>query len=214
MADARDLLAAARRAIPADAERLTHTFGAAFAQDPTWKWAIGGSAPENLQAAAKFWRLLIDGALAHNWVWLLPGAAAITLWLPPGAAELPPEAEETFDDFLLETFVHTADRVNEIFNRFETARPHDVAHFYLSVLATDPAHRGHGLGMGLLAQNLQLLDEMGLPTYLESTNPANLHRYGALGFEVRDELHLAGGGPTVTTMWRPVGEGTQQQSRI
>ena len=56
--------------------------------------------------------------------------------------------------------------------------------------------------MALLADNLSRVDQLGLPAYLESTNPANLERYRSVGFEPCGEFALPEGGPVVTTMWR------------
>ena len=90
----------------------------------------------------------------------------------------------------------------DVFNRFENADPHEEEHFYLSLLGTHPDHRGHGLGMGLLAKNLALIDAAGAPAYLESSNPVNLGRYQSVGFERLGEFTLPEDGPSVTTMWR------------
>jgi len=86
---------------------------------------------------------------------------------------------------------------------------HDVReepHWYLGVLATHTAHRGHGIGMDLLRENLRMVDETGLPAYLESSNPVNDDRYRDVGFEPIGGFDLpdteAGPGPHVTTMWR------------
>jgi hypothetical protein len=57
--------------------------------------------------------------------------------------------------------------------------------------------------MGLLADNLKLIDAKGMPAYLESTNPANNPRYERLGFVQVGEFLLPGkDGPPVATMWR------------
>ncbi len=56
--------------------------------------------------------------------------------------------------------------------------------------------------MGLLAANLSLIDELGFPAYLESTNPANDHRYERLGFVQVGGFALPGGESTVACMWR------------
>jgi predicted N-acetyltransferase YhbS len=69
-----------------------------------------------------------------------------------------------------------------------------------------PAHpekRGKGIGMALLEHDLALIDADGFPAYLESSNPGNNHRYAAVGFEAVADFSLPGGGPVVTTMWRP-----------
>jgi GNAT superfamily N-acetyltransferase len=71
--------------------------------------------------------------------------------------------------------------VLELIERFDAAHPRHEPHYYLSLLGTHPAHTGRGLGMGL-ARILQHIDEEGLPAYLESSNPANNHRYERHGF--------------------------------
>ena len=56
--------------------------------------------------------------------------------------------------------------------------------------------------MTLLAENLTLIDEQGMPAYLESSNRANDHRYERLGFIQVGEFAAPGGTPTVACMWR------------
>ncbi len=57
--------------------------------------------------------------------------------------------------------------------------------------------------MALLEHDLALIDRDGCPAYLESSNPANNHRYAGVGFEAVGEFSSPGGGQVVTTMWRP-----------
>jgi GNAT superfamily N-acetyltransferase len=89
----------------------------------------------------------------------------------------------------------------KIFTGRLAAHPHDEPHYYLSLLAADPRHRGHGFGMALLAENLAEVDRDGKPAYLESTNPENDHRYERQGF-VRCGDFTVPSGPRVGTMWR------------
>jgi GNAT superfamily N-acetyltransferase len=91
----------------------------------------------------------------------------------------------------------------EIINHLEQAHPQDVPHYYLSLLATHPRHRGQGLGMGLLAETLSVIDAEQVPGYLESSNQANDVRYARLGFQPFGVIDLSAmGGPQATTMWR------------
>jgi hypothetical protein len=53
----------------------------------------------------------------------------------------------------------------------------------------------------LLRANLARIDAEGMPAYLESTNPANIPRYEALGFALTGEFGPMGG-PVIATMWR------------
>ena len=85
---------------------------------------------------------------------------------------------------------------------FEAAHPREEPHYYLSLLGTDPAQRGRGLGLALLADNLARVDAEGAPAYLEASNPANVPLYERHRFEVIGHFDLPDGGPRVHTMWR------------
>jgi len=89
--------------------------------------------------------------------------------------------------------------------RFEAAHPHDEPHYYLSLFATRPESRGRGIGMALLREDLAAYDAEGVPTYLESSNPANDARYAAVGYRAVGRFEHSSTGAPVTTMWRPVG---------
>jgi ribosomal protein S18 acetylase RimI-like enzyme len=92
----------------------------------------------------------------------------------------------------------------ELFARFDAAHPDAPPHYYLSLLGTHPEHRGHGVGMSLLSESLDRIDAEHAPAYLESSNPANNHRYERCGFGAVGEFFPPGreSGPPVTTMWR------------
>ena len=173
---------------------------AAFFDDPTWSFVFSDPLPRAAQYQ-QFWALLADGAMRFDWVWLCEGDQATTVWLPPGCSELTPEQEAGFEAFARTLLGPGADRLLETVDRFAAARPSEP-HFYLSLLATDPRHRGHGYGMDLLADNLTRIDAAGQAAYLESTNPVNLGRYRGVGFEVTGRFQLPDDGPSVTTMWR------------
>ena len=60
-----------------------------------------------------------------------------------------------------------ADDVGALLSRFDAAHPHHEPHYYLSLLGTADAHRGRGLGMALLKENLARIDAERMPAYLE-----------------------------------------------
>ena len=92
-----------------------------------------------------------------------------------------------------------------LWERFDEHHPDDVPHAYLSLLATQPALAGHGYGQAHLAADLARWDAQGIPTYLESSNPANDHRYQRQGYSKVGRFETVLGGAAVSTMWRPVG---------
>jgi GNAT superfamily N-acetyltransferase len=72
-----------------------------------------------------------------------------------------------------------------------------------SLLASHPDHRGQGIGQRLLAEDLARWDAEHLPAHLESTNPANDHRYERAGFRRIGGFHAVLDDAPISTMWRP-----------
>jgi GNAT superfamily N-acetyltransferase len=179
-----------------DVDGITATLTAAFAADPLWSWAFPSA------GLADLWRLLISSALRYPWVWVAGDYAAASVWIPPGGVELT-EAEETSLGPLLEGLVGSrAAEIESLFGRLGENRPDQPPHYYLSLLGTHPDHRGKGLGMALLAENLARIDAEAMPAYLESSNPENDRRYEHLGFARVGEFQRPDGRLTCSTMWR------------
>src|SRR5438132_9796907 len=189
----------ARRASLADRDRITTIITLAFENDPLWSRALsrGDGRTEHRLA---FWRLFVDGALRYPWTWLTADGEATSLWIPPGGTELAPQQEERVAEMAAEHLGPAAENFLELLARFEAAHPRGEPHYYLTLIGTHPDHRGHGIGMRLLAHNLGLIDAEHLPAYLESSNPANNRRYASVGFEPVGEFSYPGNGPIVTTM--------------
>lgn len=191
----------ARVAGSEDTAGITKTLVEAFLLDPVWGWAFPDPMRRKVQHAARF-QLLIRSALPRQWVWTTPACEAVSVWVPPGCPELAESDEAQLGPMLGELLGARAELVLDVFDCFEAAHPRHQDHYYLSLLGTHTEHRGSGLGMGLLADNLVRLDTVRMPAYLESTNPANLRRYESVGFAVYGAFDLPDGGPRVTTMWR------------
>jgi GNAT superfamily N-acetyltransferase len=148
------------------------------------------------------WRRYVASALRYPWTLVTPGVEAAAVWIPPGGTELTPEEEDGLEDLLVQTAgADVAQDILAIYDQLEAAHPAEPC-YYLSLLGVHDDHRGRGIGMALLADSLARIDALGAPAYLESSNPANLARYGSVGFVPRDEITIATG-HVVTTMWRP-----------
>jgi GNAT superfamily N-acetyltransferase len=76
-------------------------------------------------------------------------------------------------------------------------------HWYLAVLAVDPPHQGQGHGSRLVREMMALIDEEGLPCYVETEGQKNIAMYRRYGFEPVDELVVPGTTETITAMIRP-----------
>lgn len=192
-----------RVATPDDVDEVARMLSAAFRDDPVWGPAFPDPVRRVEQSTA-FWRLIAGEAQREPWTLLSPGDDAVAIWYPPGMTELGPEAEAGFDGFITDLIgAEGAAALARQGAPFAAARPSEP-HFYLSLLATDPERRGRGSGMRLLDDSLRAIDELGLPTYLESSNPANDARYERHGYTRVGELALDTGA-RVGTFWRPLG---------
>jgi GNAT superfamily N-acetyltransferase len=191
-----------RQATDHDLQSMLDTLVPAFANDPVWgDWAFPDRSRATVQRRAifDFW---LQGALPYRAIRVTERCEAVAAWYAP-------EGTATSESEQLELVARARALLGshaEVFLRgcelLETAHPQNRPHYYLSLLGTHDDHRGNGLGMSLLRENLAMLDAAGMPAYLESTNPKNLTRYERLGFRRIGALDFPVTGPRVDLMWR------------
>ena len=184
------------RATEKDASQITDVISDAFLGDPTWSWAFPDPTVRRL-----WWTFCIQEALRYPWIFKTEGYETVSV-----------DFHQRGPNFLLKPkrVYRTAKRIRrhrraevwDLLERFGAAHPRDVPHYYLSLLGTRDEHRGRGLGLALLEENLARIDAEHMPAYLESSNPKNNHRYEAVGFVSVASFQAPGGGPVVTGMWR------------
>ncbi len=185
-----------RVATESDVDGISATLVAAFEADPLWSWAFPQHGLDPL------WHLLVSSAMRYSLVRVVGDYAAASVWIPPGGIELTEVEEASLGPMLEGQIGSRAAEVLALFERMERAHPDGPPHYYLSLLGTHPDHRGKGLGMSLLADNLDKVDSEGMPAYLESSNPGNDRRYERLGFVKIGDFERPDGQLTCSTMWR------------
>ena len=183
------------------AARATDILAGAFYRDPLWGWAFPDD-ERRLEQHRSVWGMFVHAAIRYPWVRMNASSTAVALWIPPSGTELTDDAEEQLEALVVSLVSDGAPRALDAFAALDRAHPHDVPHYYLSLLGTDPQHLGHGYGLGLLADTLVEIDALGAPAYLEASNVANVPLYGRHGFEPYGVAEIPGGGPDVVTMWR------------
>jgi ribosomal protein S18 acetylase RimI-like enzyme len=88
----------------------------------------------------------------------------------------------------------------QLLTKMEKVHP-KAPHWYLAVLGTDPSRQGRGVGSALVHEVVRRCDTEGIGAYLESSKDRNVPFYRRFGFEVTDEIRVAGS-PPLWTMWR------------
>lgn len=138
-----------------------------------------------------FFRRLI----AHGHSLVTHDVAAFSLWIPPGRPEVSvePTSTEMPPEDLLVKFIALRDAL-------ATNTPTDE-HWYLQMIGTHPDWQRRGLGSMLIAEGLTWARRDGLGIYLETETVENVAYYRHLGFDVRSEWDVAGGGPHMWGMW-------------
>jgi GNAT superfamily N-acetyltransferase len=195
--------ASSRIVEPRDIDVVARTIALAFTDDPVWGPAMAADRT-TFEQRLRLWRIFVAGPVRYPWSRIVDDGSAVSVWLPPHGSELDADQEVELAFVLAEVLGETgAAEFAALAERFEANHPHDVPHAYLSLLATHPDERGRGLGMGLLADDLLRLDELHLPAWLESTNPANDARYRSVGFEPVGSFRTVDEQRVITTMWRP-----------
>lgn len=199
---------ASRAASVDDVDHVIETVRVAFATDPVWGPALSTTAGEAIDLDA-YWRLFVEGALRYGTLRIATDGAAIAVWIPPGGMELSAGQLDELDRLIERDLDADAlAALHVLYERFEASRAPRPDHYYLSLLATHPDHRGQGRGQLLLAEDLALWDAAGVPAYLESTNSSNDHRYERAGFRHDGGFGAVRDDTWVSAMWRPVGGAT------
>lgn len=207
----RDLLIRAkpesiREADEHEFDDLARMLARAFHDDPLACWACPD---DRLRPAAleRFHRSYLDVAAQRGSVLVSGDQEAAYLWMPCGdesismreglklaAALTPPRYAWRFP------------LVTAGLARAEAMQPEGRDYFYLAVMGVEPEAQGQGHGSQLMAHTIELSDEAGLPSYLETGKLENVRLYQRFGFQLTGTIRLPRG-PELYLMWRePLGE--------
>ena len=180
----------------ADEDRALQTIVLAFATDPMTRWTWP-SAHQYLAAMPRLVRAFGSRAYANGSAWCTGDYAGVALWLPPGV-----HPDEEGLGAVLESTVAAslAPETAAVFEEMAKYHPSEP-HWFLPLIAVDPAHQGEGQGDALMSYAVERCDEDRMPAYLESSNPRNIPFYRRFGFEQLGEIQV-GSSPTLVPMLR------------
>lgn len=179
-----------RRIRPDERDRALATVVTAFRADPQVRWWFPDdrSYPE---LAALFFGVLLDTRTAGGEVWVADDCRAVAMWIPPGGNLIGPElASARYAETVAALPRSSRDRIAAVDAAVDALLPRSP-HWYLGVLATDPAHRARGLASAVVAPVLAAADRAGMPVALETASPANVAFYTRRGFAVVHETEVA-----------------------
>lgn len=150
----------------------------------------------------EFYRLLITYA-ADGGGEVLLSDGAVAVWFDRTNQAAPPA---DYEQRLTEITGPYLPRFQEIDDLLEKNQPADP-HWHFAFLAVEADLRGQGRGGALMRHTHARLDEQGVATYLEATNPDNQRVYRRHGYTDMEPsaMRLPTGAVAFYRMWRPAG---------
>ena len=165
-------------ASPAERERVVESLVAAFPADPVLRFLFPDERNYPAHAAA-FFGHLFDKRVHRQSIWTVGGGSSVAIWEPPAGAGEPVAAPDLPPDALARMIAYD--------DAVHSALP-DEPFWYLGVLGTHPESAGRRWGRAVMAAGLRRAAADGLPSILETSNPANVEIYRRAGWEVVREL--------------------------
>lgn len=194
-------------ASPADADTLSHLIADAFFNLPPSRWLIPDK-PARRHIFPRYFRIIVEHALASGTIYTTPGRSAAALWLQisPGGP-VPPDG---YSNQLAAVTGEWIDRFAAFDAVLGHRHPVGIAHHHLAILAVRPSQQGQGAGSTLLrAFHQQLDDASGMPAYLEAASPRTRDLYLRHGYtDLGSPIQLPGG-PAMYPMLREPGSRQQ-----
>jgi ribosomal protein S18 acetylase RimI-like enzyme len=196
IARAREAGARVRIATRTDEASIVDVITLGFSADPMARWSFPDPRTYLTQMPALI-RAFGGGAFDAGSAYCVDDYAGAALWLPPGV-----EPDIDALDAIVDTHApeHIRSDANGVFEQMGVFHPKEP-HWYLPLIAVDPARQGQGHGSALMRETLKRCDRDRLLAYLESSNPRNITLYQRHGFEVMGTIQV-GSSPVLTPMSR------------
>lgn len=188
---------------PDQLPEASRAVAAAFDDDPMTSFLYPGSSRRRGYVWAIAAGLRMALPLGATYTTPAPGIEGVAAFRPPGRHPRPWWVEAwQFRAAPLRVPLGTTLRLMRVSDALSRVHPKEP-HWYLETLAVRPDRQRQGVGSFLIMPTLEQADRDALPVYLETTKPANVTYYRRFGFEVLQELTVAGGELRVWTMLRP-----------
>lgn len=198
-ADDIDLGPGLSRATRRDAHQVGRITGDAFRDDPFNRWLLG--TPRAIEGV--FTPLARHVYVPNGFTYRIGDDGAAMWMLPGGDSRLPKRALwSLMFNAVFRATRGASGRIDRTVAAMEAAHP-TLPHAYLFTIGVRPRAQGRGLGRTLIAPVLAACDRLGLPAYLENSNPKNRGFYGASGFERIGMIAIEGAPPLEAMLRQP-----------
>ncbi|WP_338869725.1 GNAT family N-acetyltransferase [Myxococcus stipitatus] len=181
----------------------------AFDDYPFLAELFPGPSEKRARVSSAFYIGCVKDSLKHGVVHVTVEDGRLTglaSWLRPGSYPPSLRRQAVYLPTLWAGLRHFPSRARlalQALARLERYHPPTPPHWYLDVIAVDPAYQGRGLGARLMRAGMELAEQTQAPCFLETAKASNRDWYQGFGFELQRTEPCFDGGPPQWFMWRP-----------
>lgn len=194
-------------------KQVSEMIGRAFLNDPIYVYTLPDE-EERKRYIFTLFDVVVRYIIRYGEITCTPDLRAAACWLPPGQNDLRTWGLirmgllSTLFQLRMETVRHFLNGMNSVAPAMSKQHKRIVPgpHWYLSILAVDPAYQGQGLGSQLLRAGTARADAANLPCYLDTATARNVPLYQRFGFQVVHEEEVEGANLHIWNMLRPPGD--------
>jgi GNAT superfamily N-acetyltransferase len=186
------------RADEADTGVLAQVIAEAFFPLAVCRWLIPDGAARRA-AFPSYFQFYVEHAIADGLVETTPDRAAAALWIPGTGPGTPP------DSYTERLAAITGQHLGNFLafdNELDRHHPAGTFHHHLAILAVRPDRQGQGIGTALLRAHHSVLENQGIPAYLEASDEHTRRIYLDHGYADRGSPIEFADGVQMYPMWR------------
>jgi GNAT superfamily N-acetyltransferase len=182
----------------ADIGVLAQLIASAFFSLTVCRWLIPDVAARRA-AFPGYFQLYVEHAIHDGLVETTPDRAAAALWIPGTGPGAPPASYTGRLAAITGPYLGNFLAFDE---QLDSHHPVGTFHEHLAILAVRPDRQGQGIGTALLHARHAVLEEQGIPAYLEASDDRTRRLYLDHGYADRDGPIELADSVRMYPMWR------------
>jgi len=183
---------------PSELDSIADFISIGYFDDAFFKWVVPPD-DERHTVVADYYKAYLKADGAYTYVVEENGVVVgASVWLPH-------DVDSSLYDDIDIAVGKFAPNFRAVADMSHDNEPKDTAFTQLVGFVVDKKHRGRGFGIAQLKAHLDVMDEKGIPTYLEASTPYHGGGvYGKFGYTLYSDLMVFSPTAVLYPLWRPV----------